>query len=341
MSGSWTVRGISGLAMMTLLPALLQAQDEAHLRKAFEGKRVTVKIDMPASSEGVDLFPGTNRPLDFQKLAGRLKKWGTAIKPGDQIMITKVKVKDDLVEIHLGGGGYGTFGDVFGAALKNNGSDSGAAQQAKFANERTERLASGSRFNLRWANGSTLDDLMPEAIAQALAEYAEFPAGSLGPTAGRDRAAPAPTPTGPAVTYTSASSTAPVPGGAAGGATAAPPSVTKGMSVDDVERLLGKVSSSSTSGPVVTNVYSSATGVTEVDLVNGVAVAVRQRAAGPAPSGGVRKGMSLEDVERVAGKPLSSETKGPITTHKYRWQDGTLEGDFVNGVLVGYRIVAN
>jgi hypothetical protein len=27
-------------------------------------------------------------------------------------MVTKVKVKDDLIEVQLGGGGYGTSGDV-------------------------------------------------------------------------------------------------------------------------------------------------------------------------------------------------------------------------------------
>ena len=33
----------------------LHAQDEGRLRKALEGKRITLKMDMPATSEGVDV----------------------------------------------------------------------------------------------------------------------------------------------------------------------------------------------------------------------------------------------------------------------------------------------
>ena len=38
-----------------LLAHPLHAQDEARLRKALEGKRITLKMDMPATSEGVDV----------------------------------------------------------------------------------------------------------------------------------------------------------------------------------------------------------------------------------------------------------------------------------------------
>jgi hypothetical protein len=33
------------------------------------------------------------------------------VRRGDQVLVTKVKVKKDLIEFQLGGGGYGTFGD--------------------------------------------------------------------------------------------------------------------------------------------------------------------------------------------------------------------------------------
>ncbi|HEY6107482.1 MAG TPA: hypothetical protein VIV56_01140, partial [Gemmatimonadales bacterium] len=51
---------------------------------------------------------------DFPEVATRLKKFGTAIRSGDAIMVTKIRVKDDLIEFQLGGGGYGTFGDAMG-----------------------------------------------------------------------------------------------------------------------------------------------------------------------------------------------------------------------------------
>ena len=87
------------------------AQTEAALRAYFEGKSVTVNVEMPGSDDGVDVYPAKSQPIDFRKHAERLKQYGTAIKKGDQVLITKVKLKEDLIEFQLGGGGYGTFGD--------------------------------------------------------------------------------------------------------------------------------------------------------------------------------------------------------------------------------------
>jgi hypothetical protein len=310
-------RASSALALLAVtITAVLAAQDEAHLRRALEGKRVTVKIDMPATQEGVDVFPGSSRPIDFPKLSGRLKKNGVAIKDGESSMVTKVKVKDDLIEIQLGGGGYGTSGDVLGSLLTNQGADSGTAQQAKIANERVARLAAGSRFNMRYPNGVSPDDLTPEAVVRALAEYAAFSGIPVAQEAPPQAATSAP-------------------------ATPGANEVRKGLSAEEVQKILGVPVSSSTNGQVTTNVYraASGSGTAEVDYFNGVAVDVRQRQA--AASTGIRKGMSLDEVERLAGKPFDKKGNGPVTTHKYRWQDGVLEADFVNGVLVAYRIVSN
>jgi hypothetical protein len=87
------------------------AQTEDQLRLFFEGKPVKVKIDMPGSDDGVDVFPGRTQPVDFPKHANRLKQFGTALKRGDEVMITKIKLKKDMIEFQLGGGGYGTFMD--------------------------------------------------------------------------------------------------------------------------------------------------------------------------------------------------------------------------------------
>jgi len=90
-------------------PAL--AQSEEQLRAYFEGKSVVIKIDMPGAEAGVDVHPGTAQPIEFPALAKRLKLFGTAIHRGDQALVTKIKVKKDMIEVQLGGGGYGTFGD--------------------------------------------------------------------------------------------------------------------------------------------------------------------------------------------------------------------------------------
>lgn len=87
------------------------AQNEGALRTAFEGKRVTVRLDMPGSSEGVDVRIGAAQVIDFRKYGADLKKYGIALASGDSTTITMVRVKKDLIEFQLGGGGFGTFGD--------------------------------------------------------------------------------------------------------------------------------------------------------------------------------------------------------------------------------------
>lgn len=103
----WPVIALPLLA----LTAPLAAQSEAHLRRHFEGRRVTLKIDMPGTEQGVDVYPGTDRPLDYSRYAGRLKENGTAIEAGDGAMITRIRVKSSHIEFQLNGGGYGTMGD--------------------------------------------------------------------------------------------------------------------------------------------------------------------------------------------------------------------------------------
>lgn len=99
------------LTVLTLSAPTLAAQSEPELKRYFEGRTVTTKLAMPGTENGVDIYPGSDRPLDYPKYADRLKDYGTAIKVGEPVTITKIKVKDKLVEFQLGGGGYGTFGD--------------------------------------------------------------------------------------------------------------------------------------------------------------------------------------------------------------------------------------
>lgn len=87
------------------------AQDEASLKAYFEGHSVTVRIDMPGTQEGVDLHMARPAGIDLDDYRGRLKQYGTAIHAGEAVVVTLVKVKKDLIEFQLGGGGFGTFGD--------------------------------------------------------------------------------------------------------------------------------------------------------------------------------------------------------------------------------------
>lgn len=89
----------------------ISAQDEAALKSRFEGKRVTVRIDMPGSADGVDVRGDGDRTMNMQRYRNDLRRYGTAIRAGDPVTVTLVKVKKDNIEFQLAGGGFGTFGD--------------------------------------------------------------------------------------------------------------------------------------------------------------------------------------------------------------------------------------
>ena len=91
-----------------------QAQTEWDLRQAFEGKFVIVKMDMPATHRGVDLYPDREPSVDFREYSARLREFGVALRVGDRIMVTTVRIKKKNIEFQLGGGGYGVFGDDSG-----------------------------------------------------------------------------------------------------------------------------------------------------------------------------------------------------------------------------------
>jgi hypothetical protein len=97
------------LLLMVAAPAA--AQNEAALKSYFEGRSVTLRMDMPGTSDGVDVHADARRAVDFGKYKDDLKRYGAAIRSGDSVTVTLVKVKKDLIEFQLGGGGFGTFGD--------------------------------------------------------------------------------------------------------------------------------------------------------------------------------------------------------------------------------------
>lgn len=99
------------LLILSLLGGPLVAQDEPSLKVHFEGRVVAVRMDMPATDDGVDVYPAETPPVDFPRYQARVRKYGIAIRQGETAMVTKLKVKGKLIEFQLGGGGYGTAGD--------------------------------------------------------------------------------------------------------------------------------------------------------------------------------------------------------------------------------------
>ena len=98
-------------ALAATVAAPLLAQSEAHLIEAFEGREAIVRIEMPASKEGVDVYPEASRPVDFAQVGRRLRRFGVSLRRGEATTVTKIEVEDRKIEFHLGGGGYGTWGD--------------------------------------------------------------------------------------------------------------------------------------------------------------------------------------------------------------------------------------
>ena len=276
------------LLALAIPVAHLHGQNETALRRAFEGQTVVVKIDMPGTSSGVNVFPGQDMPVDFPDVAQKLKKYGTALRNGDAVMVTKIKVKDDLIEFQLGGGGYGTFGDDMGnssssptqqgetnreKALRDSishttsvgqkrrmqrdldelksarerensraSSDAAQADEVREANLRGRRVEGGSRFNIRYRGGVPPEVLTPEGLRQTLSRYVEF-SGSA-----------------PAAVASASSAT----------------SIRKGMTLDEVERLLGPAGTASESEDcslkIMTRTYSRAGQRTSARFVNGILV---------------------------------------------------------------------
>jgi len=91
--------------------APVAAQNEEALKSFFEGHRVTVRIDMPGTQEGVDVYADARRAFDMDGYRSSLRKYGVALRSGESATVTLIKVKKDLIEFQLDGGGYGTFSD--------------------------------------------------------------------------------------------------------------------------------------------------------------------------------------------------------------------------------------
>ena len=105
------IAAIVTTAVCATAAASASAQDEDALKAFFEGKAIVVMVDMPGTSDGVDIGVSSDRLLDSQRYVQRLKTYGTAIHAGEPVTVTLVKVKKDHIEFQLAGGGFGTFGD--------------------------------------------------------------------------------------------------------------------------------------------------------------------------------------------------------------------------------------
>jgi hypothetical protein len=100
------------VSLLLALPALAAKPEEEALKRAFEGRWVRVKVDLPASHKGLDLRFDRERPMDMAQHADRLREYDVAIAADSRQQVTRVKLKDDMIEFHLGGGGFNWGSDT-------------------------------------------------------------------------------------------------------------------------------------------------------------------------------------------------------------------------------------
>lgn len=102
------------LVLVTLAASAALAQSEADLKRFFEGKHVTVRLDMPGTHHGVDIYTDRDPKADMGKYSSRLKQYGISIREDDRVLVTLIRVTKKNIEFQLAGGGYGTWGDSSG-----------------------------------------------------------------------------------------------------------------------------------------------------------------------------------------------------------------------------------
>jgi hypothetical protein len=275
----------------------LVAQSEAALKDFFEGKTVTAKLALPGTEDGVDIYPGTARPLDYARYADRLKDFGTAIRAGEAATVTKIKVKEKLIEFQLDGGGYGTFGDE----TSTNVSTQEAPKTKREKNLEVEVKRETDPVKKREMK-EELDDLKAEREREnarnrsAVAAAEEYRKQNV-----RQRRLEGGSRFN--VRY---------PAGVPGGV----------LTPDSLRAALAQY----------------------VDFGPPAGVTPLQPAASTPKPGLPRKGMLLQDVDALLGTALNTKEKKEgtlrVQTREYRTPDGLVTAEFVEGVLIRYRVAS-
>lgn len=146
--GLLLLAGIGGVvASGEELKGAVKEQAQKQLEVLLLNKQLIAKVTFPAYQSGIDLkIDGTWN----MKLATRMiKDHGVGIEVDEKASVTNVKLKGDLIEIHLNGGGAGTLGDVF--------MTSSAKKAMREAG--TGKAPGGSRINLRFDRDITEEDI--------------------------------------------------------------------------------------------------------------------------------------------------------------------------------------
>lgn len=94
------------LFLFAALASILLCQTPNPLERHFQGLSVTVLLDLPGDESGVDVDLARQAAVKEDQLSARLRKYGIAIRRGQNATLTLVKVKGDHIEFQLDGGGF-------------------------------------------------------------------------------------------------------------------------------------------------------------------------------------------------------------------------------------------
>ena len=291
------------VCLVAVSTAPLYAQSEPELRDFFEGKSVVVKLDMPATQEGIDVFPDARRAIDFAAYSARLKATGIAIRNGDSVLVTRVRVKEKLIEFQLAGGGFGTFGDDTRPASTRRRHPRASGRRTSSGWSRTRPIATGSAsWSGSWTTCAT--------------------GGSAKTAATRPPRWPPKKPRRPASR---------LPGCTADRASTS--ATTKGF----------RAASGPTASCAPCAEYVDFPFAQDRRPAAGDRVTAQPAPRDPAPGGGaIRKGMSMAEVEQSLGRPdkesLRNEGSLKVVTATYTRGDQVITVDYVEGVLIKYAI---
>jgi hypothetical protein len=95
----------AALACVAIAIAAPSGADEDALVRAYVGRPVQILMDLPATTQGLDYYPRRPDPMDARERQARLSSNGVGVPANGVVVVTKIKVKKDHVEFHLGAGG--------------------------------------------------------------------------------------------------------------------------------------------------------------------------------------------------------------------------------------------
>jgi hypothetical protein len=146
--GLLLLAGVGGMAAFAEeLKGPIKEQAQKQLETLLLNKQLIAKVTFPAYQSGVDVkIDGT---WDMKIATRMIKDHGVGIEVDEKASVTNVKLKGNLIEIHLNGGGAGTLGDVL--------MTSDAKKAAREAG--TGKAPGGSRINLRFGRDITEEDI--------------------------------------------------------------------------------------------------------------------------------------------------------------------------------------